>query len=97
PSSLKLLKKCCEIGLRSPIAFVPPHRYGNPPHLHASHGATPEAATLIELSCRWSRTRHLLNDNYVWCAKAMDSGRFHVLCLRFLRGQPLSFKRSPSY
>src|SRR5579872_6467715 len=31
-----------------------------------------------KFSCRWSRTRYLLNDNNVWCTKAMDSGRFHV-------------------
>jgi hypothetical protein len=27
---LQFLNKCCEIGLRFPIAFVPPHQYADP-------------------------------------------------------------------
>src|SRR5215470_7383864 len=30
---LQFLNKCCEIGLRFPIAFVPPHQYADPAHL----------------------------------------------------------------
>jgi hypothetical protein len=30
---LQLLNKCCEIGLRILISFIPPHQYADPAHL----------------------------------------------------------------